>query len=193
VERPRPATVKQIAAAGTKPAPPRPPRPRLRPVRQDVPPAPASPDEIEEARALLAAVNDALAALAGMRNPDALAHIADEAETTVKNITATADSIRDRLYGREIENAFEVVWAVRPRRQGEDPKQPALKAYRRAVIKGEGTIEEIQAGIERSFEHYRDRDPKYTPMLSTWLNQHRWRDELWQTVESPSIFTMVPT
>jgi helix-turn-helix protein len=87
---------------------------------------------------------------------------------------------KDRGIGKKIldkaleianETEFEFFWNTYPRRQG---KGAAKKAFQLALTRT--SFEAITLGAER----YRDdpnRDPSYTALPATWLNQDRWEDD----------------
>jgi hypothetical protein len=63
-----------------------------------------------------------------------------------------------------------------PRRTGGDPRDTAWKAFAKAVSAGED-VEAIISGA-RAFAVFRSADdPKFTPMLATWLNRRGWLDD----------------
>lgn len=67
---------------------------------------------------------------------------------------------------------FERWWAIYPRRES---KLKARDSYKTARLRG-ATIEELESGARR----YRDdpnRDPAFTKIPTTWLNQGCWDDE----------------
>lgn len=87
----------------------------------------------------------------------------------------------------EIENEFEMLWKLYPKKQG--PKKSALKSYQKARNKGV-TFEQVKAGIEQYALHYyhehKDRDLQYMAYGSTWFNQERWNDE-YNTEVKPTV------
>lgn len=63
-----------------------------------------------------------------------------------------------------------------PRRAGGDPRDTAWRAFGKAVLGG-ADVEAIIAGA-RQFAAFRSGDdPKFTPMLATWLNRRGWLDD----------------
>jgi hypothetical protein len=69
------------------------------------------------------------------------------------------------------EAAFEAFWKAFPKRPN-NPKHPARIAFDRALKKAD--LSEIMAGLAR-YEF--SPEPKYRPMVVTWLNQRRWQVE----------------
>jgi len=71
---------------------------------------------------------------------------------------------------------FEEFWQAYPRRQGANPRQPALKSYTKALERG-SSHEEIMTGVHTLCSIQRkDIGTPYIPQAVTWLNQERWRD-----------------
>lgn len=82
-----------------------------------------------------------------------------------------------------IEELFEELWAKKPKRDGANPKMPALKKFLRIVpfgeVQGEAKAREIINACQRWAEAERksEREGKETvAQLITWLNQSRWGD-----------------
>ena len=80
---------------------------------------------------------------------------------------------------RDASDRFDEFWATYPRRQG---KGAAVKAWANAIKRADpDAIIEAAAG-------YRDdpqREPQFTAMPQTWLNQDRWEDEPLPAPSSP--------
>src|SRR4026208_2386932 len=76
------------------------------------------------------------------------------------------------------EEAFEEFWSVKPKRDGDNPKQPALKSFRRAVKDGVDPMTIISAAREwrDQIEKKRKLGTEVVPMAVTWLNQKRWEN-----------------
>lgn len=72
---------------------------------------------------------------------------------------------------------FDEFWRNYPKRVGSNPKQPALKAFQRAVREvPPETI--IAAAFNFAIRCSEDStDPRFIPMAATWLNQCRWEDD----------------
>lgn len=88
-----------------------------------------------------------------------------------------------------VADSFEEFWRVFPKRPGANPKKKAHDAYMRIVARREATPAELLEGARREARQREGRDPTFTAMCVTWLNQHRWRDEQWELVSSgESIF-----
>jgi hypothetical protein len=82
-----------------------------------------------------------------------------------------------------VEELFEELWAKKPKRDGANPKTPALKKFLRIVpfgeVQGEAKAREIIDACQRWAEAERKsgREGKETvAQLITWLNQSRWGD-----------------
>ena len=69
---------------------------------------------------------------------------------------------------------FERFWLTYPRKVG---KTAALKAWK-AALKDGADPEEIIAGVQPAIDQWRreNRDAKFIPHPTTWLNQGRWAD-----------------
>lgn len=72
---------------------------------------------------------------------------------------------------------FEVFWKAYPKRDGPNPKQPALNSWRRAVRKADAeTIISSAKAYTKECEAKGIVKTQFVPMASTWLNQERWND-----------------
>jgi len=72
---------------------------------------------------------------------------------------------------------FEGFWKAYPKRDGTNPKAPALKSFIRARSKA--SLEEIMEGLARYRKHLTDKGSIGTPYVKqavTWLNQQGWED-----------------
>lgn len=70
---------------------------------------------------------------------------------------------------------FERFWAAYPRREGSNPKQPAMKAFDRAVSSG-ADPETIILGAQHYRSEQLGKDARFIAQAVTWLNQERWND-----------------
>ncbi len=72
---------------------------------------------------------------------------------------------------------FEDVWRVYPRKVG---KQAARKAWWKLVGTDRPAVSVIVSAIEkqRTWPQWTKDEGQFIPHLATWLNQHRWEDEL---------------
>ncbi|KRK58488.1 DnaD domain-containing protein [Fructilactobacillus fructivorans] len=76
---------------------------------------------------------------------------------------------------KELENNFNKLWQLYPKKQG---KEPAFKAYKKAIKDGV-TNEEIQKGIvsyKKQIE-VKGTEQKFIKQGSTFFNQRSWQDE----------------
>ncbi len=74
---------------------------------------------------------------------------------------------------------FDILWSAYPRRAGSNPKQPARKAFERALWRG-AYCDDIIVGAMHYAAGIRQDGKEFTPyvaQLVTWLNQERWLDE----------------
>ena len=74
---------------------------------------------------------------------------------------------------RQLENEFEEVWKLYPKKVG---KSPARKKYIKARKDGV-EFETIKNGIEQYSMYVRGREYQYIKNGSTWFNQKGWEDE----------------
>jgi hypothetical protein len=70
---------------------------------------------------------------------------------------------------------FDRFWAAYPRRDGANPKQPAAKAFGRAVSAG-ADPETIILGAQHYRSEQLGKDSRFIAQAVTWLNQERWGD-----------------
>ena len=86
---------------------------------------------------------------------------------------------------------FVALWRSYPKRQGANPRAPALAAYLRAIKRGADPAA-ILRGVERlTIEQRRDIGTPYIPQAVTWLNQERWKD-YGDATEAPITTDMTP-
>lgn len=73
-------------------------------------------------------------------------------------------------------DVFEKIWAAWPKKQG---KLQAVKTWNHLVLNPD-LLQKIRDGLEvwEKSEQWTKDGGKFVPMLSTWLNQRRWEDEL---------------
>jgi hypothetical protein len=78
-----------------------------------------------------------------------------------------------------MEKEFEEFWKAKPKRDGDNPKQPALKSFRRVVKNGADPAAIIAATHEwrRELERKQKTGTQFVPMAVTWLNQQRFETE----------------
>lgn len=75
----------------------------------------------------------------------------------------------------ELAVEFEKFWDAYPKRPN-NPKQPAIKSYMKARKEG-ASAEIILAGAMAYAKTRINKEPDYTAMAATWLNQKRWDDD----------------
>lgn len=73
---------------------------------------------------------------------------------------------------------FPEFWAKYPRKVG---KQAAVKAYRAALRVTDPAT--ILAALDAQLPVFAEKDPRFIPHASTWLNAGRWEDELPEPVD----------
>ena len=81
----------------------------------------------------------------------------------------------DSVKSSEIEEEFNMIWSLYPRKQG---KANAFKAYKKARKKGI-TKETIYNGLQEYLKYIKAeiKDPKYIKQGATWFNQECWNDD----------------
>lgn len=79
-----------------------------------------------------------------------------------------------KLTDKGLEQEFEALWLLYPRKAG---KADALRHYK-ATRKNGTSYDEVEQGIIRYIRHIEDEhtDPQYIAMGSTWFCGHRWED-----------------
>ena len=94
--------------------------------------------------------------------------------TPPKEKTTSLTIVREKTNTRDAD--FARVREAYPKRVGGDPRKTAIKAFDAAIKRG-ADLEAIVSGA-RAFATIRSTDdPKFTPMLATWLNQDRWLED----------------
>ena len=81
----------------------------------------------------------------------------------------------NRLTDRMLEEEFDALWLLYPRKSG---KKDALRHYK-AARKSGVAYDTIEDGIKRYAQHIRDEhtEEQYIAMGSTWFCGHRWEDK----------------
>ena len=97
--------------------------------------------------------------------------------TPPKEKTTSLTNVREKSTRvRASEADFALLRNAYPKRIGGDPRETARKALDKALAGG-ASVEEIVDGA-RLFARFRAADdPKFTPMLATWLNRRGWADD----------------
>jgi len=85
-----------------------------------------------------------------------------------------AETDPKKLTDRMLEEEFDALWLLYPRKDG---RKDALRHYKAARREGV-TFDEVESGIKRYANYVRDKDPTYTAMGSTWFCGHRWEDRI---------------
>lgn len=87
----------------------------------------------------------------------------------------STDKSIDRVSVKQLEEDFNKLWKLYPRKEG---KKKAYEAYKRAIKQGV-TNKEIQAGIVNYLKQIKIQgtDKKYIKQGSTWFNGNCWDDE----------------
>lgn len=73
------------------------------------------------------------------------------------------------------DDLFETFWAAYPARDGDNPRQPAEAAFRRAVAAG-ADPERLIEGARRYAAAVAGREGRYIASAVRWLGESRWRD-----------------
>lgn len=86
-----------------------------------------------------------------------------------------AEADPKKLTDRMLEEEFNALWLLYPRKDG---KKKALAYYKKARRKGT-TFEAVETGINNYNEHLRQEgtEPQYIAMGSTWFYGNRWEDD----------------
>ncbi len=85
----------------------------------------------------------------------------------------------------KVDQPFDEFWKAYPKREGANPRKPALAVFL-AKLKAGATAEEILAGTKACA--IRDRDKigtPYIPQAARWLRDERWRDYLTPSATGP--------
>ena len=80
---------------------------------------------------------------------------------------------KDRLDKSIVQDEFEKLWTIYPKKQG---KQNAYKAYEKARRDGE-TYEDVEQGIKAYADYVKGKDAQYIKMGSSFFNQRAWQDD----------------
>lgn len=86
------------------------------------------------------------------------------------------DNIREETH---VSLGFDDFWASYPKRDGANPRKPALQKFEKAVRDGTAAVTIIEGAV-RYHQHCVGKGlvgTSYVAMAVTWLNQERWNDE----------------
>jgi hypothetical protein len=86
------------------------------------------------------------------------------------------------------DDLFIKFWQIFPKRDGDNPKAAARKAFEAALNKGadpDAILRGARDYARRSAETVPDDQRRYIPMAVTWLKQHRWEDDPPATPKAP--------
>ena len=88
--------------------------------------------------------------------------------------TFVAEADPKKLTDKALEEEFDALWMLYPRKAG---KSDALRHYKKARRDGT-TYDEVEQGILQYSRHIEEEktDPQYIAMGSTWFCGHRWED-----------------
>lgn len=75
------------------------------------------------------------------------------------------------------ELAFDTLWEVKPKREGDNSKQEARRSFFRLLTQGFDVDQIIAAARQWAEQTKNVRDRRTIPMVSTWLNQRRFEGE----------------
>lgn len=84
-----------------------------------------------------------------------------------------AETDPHKLTDKTLEEEFDALWRLYPRKAG---KANALRHYKAARRKG-ATYDAVEDGVLRYADYVRGQDPQYIAMGSTWFCGHRWEDQ----------------
>ncbi len=74
---------------------------------------------------------------------------------------------------KEVLTSFNSFWQLYPRKQG--GKDYALKCWEKALQKK--SAGDIMAALEAQLPHWRQKEPQYIPLPTSWLNKGMWDDD----------------
>ena len=83
-------------------------------------------------------------------------------------------SLKERISGKQLEEEFEQLWRLYPRKEGKKGAKAAFEKVRRRGV----TFEEIEEGVKRYAEVAGQREMKYIKHGSTWFAGECWNDEV---------------
>lgn len=102
----------------------------------------------------------------------------EDAQPTVHNSTVhnkTEQNKEDNTMCSELQKGFDSFWEAYPRKAN---KQTAKAAYENHVpLELMATVAEA-VDLQKQSSSWMDNESKFIPHPTTWLNQHRWEDEL---------------
>jgi hypothetical protein len=107
--------------------------------------------------------------------PDNNTDIIPDRDNSNNNSLASETNAKKKIDLKEIENDFDEVWKIYPKKQG---KEAAKKAYIKARKAGTGKLD-ILSGLLKYIEFIKANrtEDRYIKHGSTWFNQQCWNDE----------------
>lgn len=84
-----------------------------------------------------------------------------------------AETDPKKMTDKVLEDEFNALWLLYPRKAG---RSDALRHYKAARRKGV-TYDAVEDGIKRYAEYVQGEDPQFIAMGSTWFCGHRWEDQ----------------
>ena len=116
--------------------------------------------------------------------------IIPDSDNTDNNSCASETNAKKKIDLKEIENDFEEIWKIYPKKQG---KEAAKKAYIKARKAGTGKLD-ILSGLLKYIEFIKANrtENRYIKHGSTWFNQKCWEDD-YSINEKPAANNTVPS
>jgi hypothetical protein len=74
------------------------------------------------------------------------------------------------------QKAFDEFWSVYPKRDGANPKKPALQKFIGLIVRHKVSPQLLIDRARELAAQHCGKNPKFIPMAVTWLNQERWKD-----------------
>lgn len=103
---------------------------------------------------------------------------APETETEAETEAKTERKKDSRAKRPSASEDFDRIWRKYPRRKGNNPRKPALRAFEAAVASG-ASPQIIEAGLDRDIANWtaaKEIGTRFIPQAVTWFHQARWDD-----------------
>lgn len=105
--------------------------------------------------------------------------------TPFVNSDKSSNILTDINTDTTVQTQFEQLWKIYPKKQS---KAQALKSFKKLKVDETLLATILQAvSVQSSAESWKKDNFKYVPLLSTWLNNKRWEDEILSTVSTMTI------
>jgi hypothetical protein len=98
--------------------------------------------------------------------------VIDAIEQEIAKLTGSLFALEPDKPAIDFVAKFELFWKVRTKRRGADPKVPAFKVFMQFVKRGANPDDIVEGARICALSS----DPNFSPQMTRWLREQRWRD-----------------